>query len=283
MEWYVEKHNLINPVQSGFRKQRSTLDQIARLQDDAFKSTSCGQHTLAVFLDFSRAFDMVWRDGLLHKLHKLGVGGNVLNYVQDFLTDRSIRVKVGDALSDKYRMENGTPQGSVISPLLFNVMINDIPKPVDPATNTSVFADDSAAWKSGSNVRLLARHIQQHLDNVQRWADTWGFKLSETKSIAVLFTRSKTPATEVKLSINKQRIAVENQAKFLGIIFDRELSWRPHISQVVDKCKKVVNLMRSLSGETWGASKQSLLTIYRTLVRSRIDYGCEVYYTAAES
>jgi len=98
-------------------------------------------------------------------------------------------------------MNNGTPQGSIISPLLFNIMINDLPNPLDARILPSIYADDCAAWKAGKDVALLCRQLQQHLDSVITWTDTWGFKLSEEKSAAVLFTINKKLVDSVKLTI----------------------------------------------------------------------------------
>ena len=165
----------------------------------------------------------------------------------------------------------------------WDVIINDIPTPRDPATKSSIFADDSSAWRSGKNIGLLSREIQKHLDKVSSWADKWGFKLSETKTTAVLFTNSlKIDLSSIKLSIKGINIKLANEAKFLGVTFDRRLTWGIHITNVETKCKKTINLMRSVSGNKWGASKKALLIIYRTLIRSRLDYGCEAYYTASK-
>jgi ribonuclease HI len=286
LEWYLETMQLINPMQSGFRKQRSTTDHIMRLQDDVHKALNNGEHTLAVFLDFSKAFDMVWKAGLLHKLRQMGIGGQIYCWIADFLTGRKIRVRVGAAISDSYEMVNGTPQGSIISPLLFNLMINDLPTPpLGMSIRPSIFADDSAAWKSSKNLALLCRHVQQHLDKVIEWTSRWGFKLSEKKSVAVLFTKARNGvelAKQVVLEICGVAVKVEPQVKFLGVTYDQRLTWKPHINNVVDKTKKAFNLMRSVSGQSWGASRMALLTIYKALIRSRLDYGCEAFYTASD-
>ena len=113
LEWFLESHNLLNQFQSGFRKQRSTIDHIVRLQDSVHKTLHNRQHALAIFLNFSKAFDMVWREGLLQKLRNLGIGGRMHKWVADFLSDRRIRVRVGAAVSDVHRLGNGTPQGSI--------------------------------------------------------------------------------------------------------------------------------------------------------------------------
>ena len=80
---------------------------------------------VAVFLDIEKAYDTMWRKGLLIKLRKIGIKGRMYNYILDFLSQRALRVRVGEAISEEFIVENGIPQGS-ISPILFNIMINDI-------------------------------------------------------------------------------------------------------------------------------------------------------------
>lgn len=119
LSYFVEKNNILNNIQCGFRKGRSTIDHIIRLQDAINKYNNNKGYTVGVFIDFQSAFDMMWRTGLLIKLRKLGITGNIFSFIKNFLTDRSIQVKVGNNLSDKYILDNGTAQGSIISPLLF--------------------------------------------------------------------------------------------------------------------------------------------------------------------
>ena len=99
--------------------------------------------TLAVFLDLEKAFDLMWREGLLLKLEKLGVRGKILKWIHSFLNNREAMVRVGSTLSDPVLLENGTPQGSVLSPLLFIVMMGDIPCQETHGIRTSIFADDA--------------------------------------------------------------------------------------------------------------------------------------------
>lgn len=114
--WYLEKHNLLNNSQSGFRRGRSTVDHIIRLQDEINKHINNKSHVLAVFVDFEKAFDMVWRTGLLIKLKGFGINGRMLQWIANFIGDRTIQVRVGTTLSNIYTVENGTAQGSMISP-----------------------------------------------------------------------------------------------------------------------------------------------------------------------
>ena len=185
--YFLEKNKLLSNVQTGFRKGRSTIDHLIRLQDTINKYNLNRGYTVAVFIDFQSAFDMLWHDGLKVKLKKMGIAGKIYTYIENFLTGRTIQVLVGKELSNKMELTNGTPQGSVISPLLFLIMINDLP---DGITNTDItlFADDSCLFKSGRKLDVIIRYIQKSLNALAEWCDLNGFKISLDKTVAVLFT-----------------------------------------------------------------------------------------------
>ena len=81
-------------------------------------------------------------------------------------------------------------------------------------------------------------------------------------------------------TLNGSPIPVVEETKFLGIIFDRKLSFLPHIRQLKEKCTKALNLLRVVAHTTWGADQQTLIHLYRSLIRSKLDYGCVVYGSA---
>lgn len=284
LTWHLEKNCLLTKVQSGFRQHRSTIDPIARLQDTIVRQNGIGGFVLAVFIDMEKAYDMVWHKGLMIKLKQFGINGRMFDWIADFLEGRSIQVRVGASLSTVTELENGTPQGAMISPLLFLAMINDLPENVS-GVDTSLFADDTMLQEHGTCLQRSVSRMQRALDDLQGWCDRWGFTISTSKTVAVLFTRN--PMMEIRnkvnLSINGQQLKVEKSAKFLGVVFDSRLNWRQHIDYVIAKCQKRLNLMRSVSGTTWGADRRPLLTIYRALIRSVIDYGAIVYDSASES
>jgi ribonuclease HI len=114
------------------------------------------------------------------------------------------------------------------------------------------------------------------------WCNKWGFILSKEKTIAVIFTHKRIDG-KTNLFIDKSPIAWNKEVKFLGVIFDERLTWASHINYITERCKKRLNLMRCLSGTSWGANKKCLLMIYKALVRSVIDYGCIAYDNASEA
>lgn len=166
----------------------------------------------------------------------MGIAGKIYTYIEIFLTGRTIQVRVGKELSNKMELTNGTPQGSVISPLLFLIMINDLP---DGITNSDItlFADDSCLFKSGRKLDVIIRYIQKSLNALAEWCDLNGFKISLDKTVAVLFTHRR-EGIESTLKINDDYVKVEKKAKFLGLVFDSKLTWKEHVDYVVDKCKK---------------------------------------------
>ena len=281
LSYHLEKHNILSDVQSGFRPGRSTIDQIMRLQNAINNYNHNKGYTVGVFIDFNNAFDMVWREGLLIKIKKLGLTGNIFSFIKNFLTNRTIQVRVGNEISSSRLLQNGTAQGSVISPLLFLLMINDLPDNLHNV-ESSLFADDSCIFKSGRNLDVILKAIQDNLNKVSHWCDLWGFKINISKTAVVLFTH-RIDKIETTLTVNSEPIKIAKTIKFLGLIFDSKLTWNAHIAYIEEKCKKRLNLMRMISGQNWGASKTSLLIIYRALVRSVLDYGATAYNSTSQT
>ena len=123
------------------------MDAVVRLENEIRKAQANKESVVVVFFDIEKAYDMMWKEGLLIKLYKMGVGGRVFNWIKIFLFDRKIQVRIGSELSNKYMVGNGTPQGSVISPLLFIIMINDVFSKVPEDIGSSLFADDGLCGK----------------------------------------------------------------------------------------------------------------------------------------
>ena len=140
-----------------------------RLADDVHKSTNNKLFTLAVMIDLQRAFDPVWHDGLLYKIKKLGLEGNIFIFIRDFLRNRTNQVRHGSEL------ENGTPQGSGISSLLLLLMVND------NVIKISMYANDSAVWNSGKYIALLNRYLQHYLNVIFCFYSEWGSRFQRQK------------------------------------------------------------------------------------------------------
>jgi len=158
----------------------------------------------------------------------LNVTGNLLNWIKNFLTNRSYQVKIGDSFSNSFTSENGTPQGSALSPLLFLVMINDFPT-LSKFTSDAFFADDCSIWRSGTNLQQILFHLQQDLNLIESWCNKWGFVINAEKTTGIVFTKKNLALGNIQLKIQGKNINFMDSCKLLGVIFDRRMTWSPHV------------------------------------------------------
>ena len=133
------------------------------------------------------------------------------------------------------------------------------------------------------NIHIIERHLQQCLNKLQEWADTNGFKFSTTKTVCLHFCRLRKLHSDPQLSLNGSPIPVVEEVTFLGVIFDNKLSFLPDLRYLKNKCTKPLNLLRVVAHTAWGADQQTLLHLYRSLIRSKLDYGSIVYGSASGS
>lgn len=105
------------------------------------------------------------------------------------------------------------------------------------------------------------------------------------KKVSIIFTKKnyRTLPPDIEFYLNKDYVEVQNEAKFIVLTFNKALTWTTHINNITTKCRKAVNILRLVASKTWGASKTTLITIYKALIRSRFDYGSELFYTASKA
>jgi hypothetical protein len=273
--WYLEHKKILSKSQSGFRRGMSTEDHIAYLQDVINKVLAVKQHLIAVFVDFTKAFDRVWRTGLFIRLRATGIRGNMFRYIRYIFKHTFLRVELEGLLSRLYEICNGILEGSVISPTLSILLIDAINTFMHDIT-LLLFADDTTLVKAGTNVNFIVVKLQEALDALVKWCDTWGFRISVEKTTAVLFTNYHCSINN-KLTIRGVPIPVANSFKFLGVMFDRRLTWAPHIQYLKTKTASRLNLLSRLTATGWGASALTLLILYNALIKSVIMYGCVAF------
>jgi len=133
------------------------------------------------------------------------------------------------------------------------------------------------------HIYIIERHLQQCLNKLADWADTNGFKFSSSKTVCKHFCKLCKLHSEPILLLIGTPIPVVEEIKFLGVVFDHKLSFIPHIKHLKDKCTKALNLLQILAHTSCGADQETLLHLYRSLIRSKLDYGCIVYGSARGS
>ena len=281
--WFLEKNQLIATVQSGFRKQRGTLDHLVRFETFIREAFIKKEHAVSIFFDLESAYDTTWKYGIMNDLHDFGIRGRLAYFISAFLNDRQFRVRVGDTFSNPHKQEMGVPQGSILSVTLFSVKINNIVKSVCPGVECFLYVDDFCICYRSKHMHTIERQLQLVLNNLSRWSSENGFKFSRTKTKCMHFCQSRKLHLDPELTLDGIQIEVVPEFKFLGLLFDSKLSFIPHINYLSNKCHKALNLLRVVSSMDWGADRKVLLRLYRTLVRSKLDYGCIVYGSARQS
>ena len=142
-------------------------------------------------------------------------------------------------------------------------------------TSVSVIAQKALA--------TIERQLQQNLNKIENWATSNGFKFSKSKTQRVHFCQLRKQHDDPVLHLYGSPIPVVEESKFLGILFDRKLSFIPHIKYLKAKCLKALNLLKVLFLTSWGADRTTLLKLYRSLVRSKLYYGCIIYGSARKT
>ena len=280
---FLEKVDYFDENQAGFREKRSTVDQLFKLSQSVSTALKKHKKAVGVFLDVEKAFDAVWLEGLKYKLGRpeIGIPTKMIRLLSSFLTNRHLRVHQNSAISNKIELKAGTPQGSALSPLLFIFYVNDTPKP-PPGVLISKFADDMAAWAIQKQEKRAEKLIQKHLDSLSEWCNKWKIKLNPSKTQVGLFTNSNN-TKEITLNLGRVPLTVSNEIKFLGLTFDRKLTWRHHIDNVRHRMWLRINAIKAISGRNLGMQSKTLIHLYKMWIRPIALYGAPAYYSAAKT
>ena len=274
---FAEHFKLLDKEQEGFRKFRGTQDALLRLTQDIFNGFNSNEHTAALFIDIEKAYDSVWRDGLMVKLKEKGITGRIWYWIRDFLTDRSAAITMSGVKGQSFDTAIGLPQGSVISPLLFSLFIADWYENVK--SEKVKFADDGTIWISGKNWKELIKSLREDFIEVMKWARKWRLKLSITKTEFCIFSLDNQvleEARKIVLDFDGQSVKYNPNPKILGVTLDEKLKFEVHVESVERKALRSLNSLRKVK-ETEIISTSCMLQLYRALVLPQLEYAAPVW------
>ena len=279
---HPESNNVLSPTQTGYRKHRSTEDQLAYLAqniEDAFQEK---RKVLAVFFDLSNAFDKVWKEGLLVNLLRTGVRCKMYMWIQHFLLARTARVKQDGILSKKVCLREGVPQGGVLSPTLFLVYINDILTTLSKRVSNTLHADDLAIWNASEHTTTATYRIQEAISDISKWTLDWGLEINTSKTNSTLFSLS-TSKEQIKLRLKGEIVPQTDNPTFLGVKLYTRLTWKPQVEKMERSSLQKLALMRKLAGTSWGADSSILTKVYTATVPPTLEYASTTWETAAKT
>jgi len=264
---YFEDNNFFSACQSGFRKGDSCVSQLLSINPSI--------DTRGVFLDISKAFDRVWHDGLLFKLHSYGVNGSLLSLLRDFLSGRMQRVTLDGDSSTWNLITAGVPQGSILGPLLFLIFINDLPLGLESLAK--IFADDTSLFSLVLDQIQSSAILNRDLGRINDWAYQWkmSFNPDPTKqAVGIYFSKKGAPLDIPIISFNDSPVTFFESHKHLGLILDPKLTFDHHLREKCLKANRGIGLINKLRNFL---PRDSLLTIFKAFVRPHLDYGDIIY------
>jgi hypothetical protein len=265
---------ILSPDQAGFRKERSTCDQVAALTTYIENGFQQNLKTGAVFLDLTAAYDTIWHSGLLAKLSKC-MPSWFVKLVELLLRDRRFRVHLGHDTSRWKSQLNGLPQGSVLAPILFNLYTNDL-----PATTSRKFAyaDDICCGTQAKTFAEVENTLTADMARITEYCLTWHLKPSATKTVSSVFHLHNASANqELKIMMDGKTLQHDPHPVYLGVTLDRALGYKEHLAKTANKLKTRNNLLSMLAGSSWGASACTLRTSALALCYSVAEYCAPVW------
>jgi len=267
---HLDKYTILTDAQHGFRREHSCESQLLITLHDLLSFFDRKIQVDVAVLDFSKAFDTVPHDRLIHKLDHYGIRGNVKNWIKGFLTSRTQKVLVDGKCSDLADVVSGVPQGTVLGPLLFLLHINDLPLHV--TSKIRLFADDCLLYRQVTTPEdsLL---LQKDLDSLENWGKNWGMSFNAKKCNILRISRGSTPIGKM-YSLGDEILAEVDNTKYLGITISNDLNWSPHISKITQKAN---NSLAFLRRNLKLCPKQLKETAFKALVRSLIEYSASVW------
>ena len=263
---HLTEHNIIAENQHAFRKARSCETQLILTTHDLTKNLDNRLNTDMAVLDFSKAFDVMPHHRLLLKLDHYGIRNKTKKWICSFLTKRFQRVVVNGKTSEWQPVLSGAPQGTVLGPHLFLVLINDIHENVQSCTR--LFADDCLLYnivKSTDDEAVL----QRDLDQMVNWSHKWGMRFNPAKCSTLHLTRDRQPG-QTKYEMMGTVLEETDETKYLGIFLQKDLRWNRQTEFATGKATKVLNFVRRNFYHVKPAVKEKL---YHTLIRPHLDYA----------
>ncbi|GFU05759.1 RNA-directed DNA polymerase from mobile element jockey [Trichonephila clavipes] len=200
------------------------IEEVESLVDDYFDNFATCTPLSLPLRDVKRAFDKLWHDGLTYKLIKLQFPDYLIKIIHNFLHNRTFRVRVNNSYSNTGSCLSGVPQGSVLSPYLYNIYTHDFPQ--HSTVSTCLFADDSAVLSQGVQLKYTIKNIQHFLDKLETWLTHWRIAINVDKTQAIVFRKWGVIDPPFQLTLFDDYIQWVPVVKYLGLHIDSRLTFK---------------------------------------------------------
>ncbi|KMQ87436.1 reverse transcriptase [Lasius niger] len=275
--------DMISKNQHAYMKGKSTDTALHEVVRTIESSNQHSQHTLAAFLDIEGAFNNVEISAIVQALEKIGVNKSISDWVSVMLNTRVIHSTIGNDSTVRV-VNRGTPQGGVLSPLLWLLVVNDILlKLEEHKIQVVAYADDVVIMCSGQFTSIISERVGLGLKLLHEWTKGCGLGVNPDKTELVLFTRKKKIQSFTTPKLDGKLLSLSSEAKYLGVVLDSKLNWKRNVEERVRKAQAAFYLCRGAIGKRWGLSPKLTHWILTVVVRPILMYGILVWWTAVLS
>ena len=228
---------------------------------------------LGIFLDIVGAFDNITHNGIADALRELKVSSFLVHWIENLLRHRTVQVELnGEKI--KREVGKGNPQGGILSPFLWNCVLNSLLVDLrNRGFHVQAYADDVAILVTGTNMLWIKGRAQKALNIASNWAHNQELQFSSKKTEIVLFTNKRKPDFGT-LRLNGRQLEISKEATLLGVTLDSKLTWKPHITRIARKATAALLQCRQIVGRAWGLNPTGMRWIYTAMIRPIITYAC---------
>ena len=269
---FCDLHSIFYKHQYGFQKGKSTSDALIELTENLYSNLNAKKTTLCILIDLQKAFDTVHHDTLLTKMDVLGVRGLSLDWFRNYLLNRKQYVSIGSAVSNVKTTVIGLPQGSIISPILFLLYINDIPK--SSSMKTLLFADDSTFTISDKIPLSILNSLDDQLNRIKTWCISNKLTINAGKTELIKFSNSKNEMLNFEITFSGTRVNLVEDCKFLGVTLDSDLTFSKHIKSITAKLSRSCGVLYKLKNLL---PQQARMNYYYGLMYPYLTYNIIVW------
>ena len=284
---WVETNGILADEQNGFRKGRSTIDHISSLTNIIETRKLKRKQTFVAFIDFRKAYDSIDRSLLWLKLEDLGIGGNILTVIKSMYQDVKYCVRLNGIDTEWFKVMNGLKQGCMLSPLLFNLFINDLVEAINSlGVGVDIGQEKVSVLLYADDLVLLAEteaDLQKLLDTLSNWCTRNHIRVNEDKSNVVHFRTPSIPRTGFNFSCSGNTISLVAQYNYLGLLLTEFLDFAAMASMVAKSASRALVLVIYKCKLNGGLPYKCYTKLYDSLVWPIIEYGASIWGTTNRS
>ena len=278
LQHFCKVKQIFNNNQCGFQINRCTDDILSTFLNDAYSCLDYNSDMDCVFTDFSKAYDSIWHEGLMVKLHSLyGISGKFLQCINHFLRNRNTRVLLKKGKSTWKIQGLGLPQGSSLSPILY-IYIRMTIRLIYKLCLYGCFADDTAFWTKPATQNMLRYKIlQKELNRFLDWTKYWKLSLNASKCTSLNIHKPKSKNIHHKYLLNNTELTTIEQCKYLGLWLDKHLHFNTHIDKSYAKLQGSLYRTYNLLKTGIKLHPKTIIQIYKCKARPIVEYACIFY------